>query len=51
MSEERKGWFARLKSGLARSSSKLSEGIGGIFARRRLDCSSPPIWAPASPRK
>src|SRR5690348_1266510 len=37
MSEERKGWFARLKSGLARSSSKLSDGIGGIFARRRLD--------------
>ena len=37
MSEERKGWFARLRSGLARSSSKLSEGIGGIFARRRLD--------------
>jgi fused signal recognition particle receptor len=37
MSEERKGWFARLKSGLARSPSKLSEGIGGIFARRRLD--------------
>jgi len=37
MNEERKGWFARLRSGLARSSSKLSEGIGGIFARRRLD--------------
>ncbi|HEX6841149.1 MAG TPA: signal recognition particle-docking protein FtsY [Stellaceae bacterium] len=37
MSEERKGWFARLKSGLARSSAKLSDGIGGIFARRRLD--------------
>jgi fused signal recognition particle receptor len=37
MSEERKGWFARLRSGLARSSSRLSEGIGGIFARRRLD--------------
>ena len=37
MSEERKGWFARLRSGLARSSSKLSDGIGGIFARRRLD--------------
>ena len=37
MSEERKSWFARLKSGLARSSSKLSEGIGSIFARRRLD--------------
>ena len=37
MSEERKGWFARLRSGLARSSAKLSDGIGGIFARRRLD--------------
>ena len=37
MSEERKSWFARLKSGLARSSSKLSDGIGSIFARRRLD--------------
>ena len=37
MSEERKGWLARLKSGLARSSAKLSEGIGGIFTRRRLD--------------
>jgi fused signal recognition particle receptor len=37
MSEERRSWFARLKSGLARSSSRLSDGIGGIFARRRLD--------------
>ncbi len=37
MSEGRKGWFARLRSGLARSSAKLSDGIGGIFARRRLD--------------
>ena len=37
MSEERKGWLARLKSGLARSSAKLGEGIGGIFTRRRLD--------------
>jgi fused signal recognition particle receptor len=36
MSEGR-GWFARLKAGLSRSSSKLSEGITGIFARRRLD--------------
>ena len=36
MSEERRSWFARLKSGLARSSSRLSEGIG-ILAKRRLD--------------
>jgi len=31
------GWFARLKAGLARSSNRLSEGIGGILAKRRLD--------------
>jgi fused signal recognition particle receptor len=37
MSDERRGWFSRLKSGLQRSSSRLSDGIGGIFARRRLD--------------
>jgi fused signal recognition particle receptor len=36
MSEAR-GWFARLRAGLSRSSSKLSDGITGIFARRRLD--------------
>jgi fused signal recognition particle receptor len=40
MSEERRGWFSRLKSGLQRSSSRLTEGIGGIFARRRLDDAS-----------
>ncbi len=37
MSEERRGWFTRLKSGLGRSSSRLTEGITGIFAKRRLD--------------
>ena len=37
MSEPRGSWFARLKAGLSRSSSKLGEGITGIFARRRLD--------------
>ena len=39
MSEEpaRKGWFGRLKAGLARSSGKLGEGIGNIFTRRKLD--------------
>ena len=30
-------WLSRLRSGLTRSSSKLGEGIGGIFTKRRLD--------------
>src|SRR5215469_13816131 len=34
---ERGGWFTRLKAGLSRSSSRLSDGISGIFNRRRLD--------------
>ena len=34
------GWFARLKAGLARSSSKLGDGIGGIFTRRKLDAAA-----------
>ncbi len=33
----RHGFFARLKQGLARTSSRLTENIGGIFTRRRLD--------------
>ena len=37
MSEERRGWFTRLRAGLGRSSSRLTEGITDIFARRRLD--------------
>jgi len=38
MSEARTGgWLARLKQGLARSSARLSDGIAGIFTRRRLD--------------
>ena len=38
MSEEGKtGWFARLKNGLKRSSSKLTAGIADIFTKRRLD--------------
>ncbi|MEM7172673.1 MAG: signal recognition particle-docking protein FtsY [Pseudomonadota bacterium] len=32
-----KGWFARLKAGLSRSSSKLGAGITGIFTKRKLD--------------
>ncbi|MGF1627725.1 MAG: signal recognition particle receptor subunit alpha, partial [Alphaproteobacteria bacterium] len=34
---EKAGWFARLKAGLSRTSSKISEGVGAIFTRRRLD--------------
>ncbi|MFP6740413.1 MAG: signal recognition particle-docking protein FtsY [Alphaproteobacteria bacterium] len=30
-------WFSRLKSGLTRSSSKLADGIGAIFTKRKLD--------------
>jgi len=37
VSEERRGWFTRLRAGLGRSSSRLTEGITDIFARRRLD--------------
>lgn len=35
--DNKKSWFARLKDGLHRSSSKLSEGIGSIFTKRKLD--------------
>ena len=34
---EKRGWFTRLRGGLARSSSKLAEGIGAILTKRRLD--------------
>jgi len=30
-------WFARLKSGLSKTSSKLSDGITGIFRKRKID--------------
>lgn len=32
-----KSWFQRLKSGLTRTSSKLTEGITGLFTKRKLD--------------
>lgn len=35
--EEKKGWFARLKAGLSKSSNKLTDGISGIFTKRKLD--------------
>ena len=34
---EPRSWFARLRAGLSRSSTRLNEGINTIFARRRLD--------------
>jgi fused signal recognition particle receptor len=35
--EEKRRWRDRLRTGLGRSSDRLSEGIAGIFTRRRLD--------------
>lgn len=35
--ETKQSWFARLKSGLSLSSGKLTEGITGIFTKRKLD--------------
>ncbi|HYB11346.1 MAG TPA: signal recognition particle-docking protein FtsY [Alphaproteobacteria bacterium] len=36
----RTGWLGRLKAGLARTSSKLGDGIAGIFSKRKLDAST-----------
>ena len=33
----RRGWLARMRSGLTRSSSKIGGGITGIFTKRKLD--------------
>jgi len=33
----RLGWFQRLKQGLNRTSSRLTEGITGVFTKRKLD--------------
>ncbi len=34
---EKKGWFARLKQGMSRSSGALNQSITGIFTKRKLD--------------
>ncbi|MBL4759210.1 MAG: signal recognition particle-docking protein FtsY, partial [Rhizobiales bacterium] len=34
---KKKGWFARLKSGLSRSSNQLKENITSVFTKRKLD--------------
>ncbi len=38
MTEDTKsGWFGRIKAGLSRSSSRLTQGIGDLFTKRKLD--------------
>jgi fused signal recognition particle receptor len=34
---EKKGWLSRLKAGLSRSSSVLTQGINDLFTKRKLD--------------
>jgi fused signal recognition particle receptor len=34
---DRKSWLGRVRTGLSRSSSRLGDGITGIFSKRRLD--------------
>lgn len=34
---EKKGWFSRLKSGLKKTSHKITDGIGTIFLKKKLD--------------
>ena len=33
----KQGWFSRLKSGLTKTSSRLTEGITGLFTKKKLD--------------
>src|SRR3546814_9851645 len=37
---EKKGWFARLRDGLSKSSRRLVDGITGLFVKRRLDAAT-----------
>lgn len=39
-SEKKVGWFGRLKQGLKKSSTALTEGITGIFTKKRLDAAT-----------
>lgn len=38
--QEKKGWLARLGAGLAKTSSNLTEGLTGLFTKRKLDAST-----------
>lgn len=33
----KRGWFQRLRDGLSKTSSQLSDGIAGVFTKRKLD--------------
>ncbi len=35
--EQKRGWWARLRAGLSRSSDSIGEGLAAIFTRRKLD--------------
>ena len=35
--DPKSGWFGRIKAGLSRSSSRLTQGIGDLFTKRKLD--------------
>lgn len=35
--EEKKGWFARLKAGVSRTSNALGENLTGVLTKRKLD--------------
>lgn len=35
--DKKKNWFARLTSGLSKSSTKLGDGVASIFTKRKLD--------------
>lgn len=35
--QPKRGWFQRLKAGLGKTSTKLSDGISGLFTKRKLD--------------
>jgi len=35
--EPKTSWFGRIKAGLSRSSSRLAQGIGDLFTKRKLD--------------
>nr|WP_237182578.1 signal recognition particle-docking protein FtsY [Roseomonas marmotae] len=35
--EPRTGWFGRLRAGLSRSTARLTDGLTGLFVKRRLD--------------
>ncbi len=38
--QARSGWFQRLRQGLTKTSTQLSEGITGVFTKRKLDATT-----------